>query len=780
MASRGNHLTPHRIVSRSRYGISLGLMYALSVATLSLAPTEASTTTTLTNAASTNVALTKQAPGSRQPGQSDPQPPPALRPVQIVVLVDESGSLNENDIAREQDAARLIAQGELSPDSTIAVVGFASSDGPGQSPIDPVCPPTRLNSAENRQFLADCIRGLKERGENEGNGTDHVAALRQALSYFDDSAADQPKIVFLMTDGKLDVSKSATYGKDLSAEDRTEAARQQIPGVLDELNRAGVQVWPLGFGLVDRAQLESFAAGAAQRSCSVQTPTPRATVIGGSADLLSAIRDAYATANCIGPADIDTDELPSGGRTELSVDIPAIATDGAILVFKRDPRVTVSYLDPEGTLVPKVGTVGISTFEVSGENTEVESLRIVDPMPGRWTVRLTSAPSVPVQDVAATVIFQGAIRAVLTVSPPTPAAGQMVDVEIQVRARRAPITDPELLRDLAFVATLSGRSGFPPARIELADNDGDGVYSAQLPVPTGASGPLVFTGSVSGIGVNGDERIFNTRVASAPLEVRGQLRLLFDDSDVTPGEPVPGKVVVTNDSGEPTRLRLRVADAAPGTLVTPLPAVLDLSPAGSSEIDFALMFSADTAMGPNQATLQLIDYADTVVAQQQFASNVAPEPSIWERLLWLWLLLGIAVLAAVAFFITRAREQRRAQTVRQVRVELYRGSELLSQLDAPDSAGKVFRFGVPDDPFLGPRLERPQRAEDVAFQVERSLRGGFRLTMVSGESSVLRPGDRQDINNGLDIVVVDKRSTGPPPQPEAAVPTANSDLPTWY
>ncbi|MCA1670843.1 MAG: VWA domain-containing protein, partial [Actinobacteria bacterium] len=696
----------------------------------------------------TNVASTNQAAGGRQPDQSDSEQPPTLRPVQIVVLVDESGSLNENDIAREREAARLIAQGELSPDSTIAIVGFASSDGPGQSPTHPVCPPTKLNSAENRQLLADCIGELKERGENEGNGTDHVAALRQALNYLDDSAVDQPKIVFLLTDGKLDVSKSETYGKSLSAEDRTEAARQQIPGVLDELNRAGVQVWPLGFGNVDSAQLESFAAGAAQRSCGLQTPTPRARVIGGSADLLSAVRDAYATANCIGPAEIDTDTVPSGGRAELTVDIPAIATDGAILVFKRDPRVTVSYVDPQGTTVPKVGPIGISKFEVSGENTEAESLRIVDPIPGRWTVRLNSAPSVPDQDVAATVIFQGAIRAVLTVSPPTPAAGQVVDVAVQVRARQAPITDPALLRDLSFVATLSGRGGLSPVMVELTDSDADGVYTGQLTVPADASGELVFTGSVTGLGVNGDERVFYTRVAPAPLQVHGQLRLLFDDSEVRPGESVPGTVVVTNDSGEPQRLRLQVADTAPGTQVTPQPAVLDLAPAGSSELDFALEFAADTALGPNQATLQLIDEADTIIAQQQFASNVVPVPPIWERLLWLWLLLGIAILATLAFLIRRAREQRRAQTVRQVRVELYQGSALLAHLDAPDTAGKVFRFSVADHPFLGPRLERPQRAEDVAFQIERSNRSGFRLTTLYGENLVIQPGDRQDIGNG--------------------------------
>lgn len=790
MARRGGNPTLHGIIDQSSHSIVFAALLALSMIALlpvsSMAPTVTPlTTVALTKGALTEGALTSGALGEQpstgsQLGRSDTDQPPVLRPAQIVVLVDESGSLDAESIAREKDAARLIAQGELSPDSTVAVVGFASSDGLGQSPVDPVCPPTTLNSAENRQFLADCIGALRERGANEGNGTDHVAALRQALSYLDDSATDQPKIVFLLTDGKLDVGNSPTYGTNFTPSERTEAARQQIPDVLAELSRAGVQVWPLGYGDVDAAQLDGLATGAAQRSCGVQTPTPRATpVIGGAQDLLRAVRDAYAAANCIGPGDIETGRLPSAGRTELSVEIPEIATDGAILVFKRHPDVVVSYLDPQGNKVPKVGAAGSSTFEVSGENTEAESLRIVNPTPGRWTVVLTSAPSVPEQDVAATVIFQGAIRALLNVSPPEPAAGQVVDVELQVRSRRAPISDPGLLRGLAFVATLSG-SGFSPVRVALADDDDNAVYSGQLTVPADADGALVFTGSVSGIGVNGDEPVVNTQVTSEPPQVHGQLRMLFDDSEVQPGESVPGRVVVTNDSGESARLRLTVTDAAPGTLVTPQPAVLDLSPAGRSELDFTLTFSADTATGPNQATLQLIDDTGMVVAQQQFASDVVPEPPLWKRLLWLWLLLGIAALAALAFLIARFREQRQAQEVRQVRVELYRGSELLCHLDAPDDTPKAFDFVIVDDSFRGPRLEPPESDDEAAFRVERSRRSGFRLTLPFGRSAELRPGERQDIGAGLDIVVLDTSSVGPAAQPEETVPLANSELPPWY
>ena len=72
--------------------------------------------------------------------------PPTLPPMQVVVLVDESGSLSDADVVREREAARTIAFSVLAPDSVLSVVGFGSSNGPGQSAVDVVCPPTQLNA----------------------------------------------------------------------------------------------------------------------------------------------------------------------------------------------------------------------------------------------------------------------------------------------------------------------------------------------------------------------------------------------------------------------------------------------------------------------------------------------------------------------------------------------------------------------------------------------------------------------------------------------------------
>jgi von Willebrand factor type A domain len=731
--ARGDH--------RAQPGIGLGAVVRLALVVLfllTLAPAAVAT-----------------ASRSGLPAQ---EPPPQLKPVRIVVLVDESGSLSPADIARERDAARVIVQGEPSSESTVSVVGFASANAPGQAPVDPVCPPTEVNTPENRQFLADCVGRLRSRTPAQGADTDHVNALRQALSYLDTpGAGDQPKIVFLLTDGVLNVSNSPAYGKNLSPGDRNAAGRQQIPGVLNELSGAGVQVWPLGFGKVDRNQLESFATGAAQDGCGVRTPRPRASVIGGSADLLRAIAAASSAARCTSVSDPVLATLPSGGSVDLAVNVPAIASEGAILVFKRDPRVTVGYFDPQGTEVPTDGELGGSRFQVSGQNSGAEALRIVNPTPGQWTVRLSSAPGVPRQDVGALVVFQGAVRAVIAASPPAPSPGSKVEVTMQVRGTRAAITDPAQLRGLTFVTGLNG-DGFQPVRpIELKDGDGDGQYRGRITVPNTATGRLNFVGSVTGIGVSGDERTFATQIAPGVNGVQGVLSLGGVNTDVVIGSSLNGSARVSNGSGERRQLRIEVAEPSPGTVVAVEPAQLTVPPSGQAVLPFTVRFDRATAFGPNQARLRLVDASNgALVGELLFSRNIVAEPTFFERLWWLWALLAIALVGgAVALLLWLRNRGLPADDVRGVLVELRRRGQVADTLTAR-SRGKEFRFGV----------RRGASAVDTAltagaggdrYLVRRSKDGP---AVLGPTGAVAGPGAPFELGDGLELAVRDRRAVG--------------------
>ncbi len=675
------------------------------------------------------------------------------------MLVDESGSLSADGVAREKEAARTIALGAPSPDTTVSVVGFGSSDGsPGQTAAVTRCSPTKVDSAQARDSLARCIGDVHARTPQEGNHTDHVSALRQALGFIRGTEGSA-KIVFLLTDGKLDVEDSPAYGRNLSPEERTTAARDQIPSLLKEITAVGGQIWPLGFGPeLDKTALAGFAAG---EPCTTTEPRPEARVVADAPNvLIQAIIDAYRSAGCTGSDELQPGSLPSAGDVELAVQIPPIASDSSILVYKRDARVQVTYLDPDGKVAEGAGAGG-SRFEFAGQGTETESLHITDPLPGTWTVRLRSTSDVPPQDIAATVLFQGAVNAVLVITPEQPAAGQEVQAAMQVRARRTGITDAELLRGLTFTTVLTGPSVNPEQRATLSDPDGDGTFTAPFRVPDGATGDLVFTGTVTGVGIGGDERVKRTTVRAQPADVEAQLRLTGDADAVVPGDMVAGEATVTNRSGQEHRLRLQLVDPGPGTVVTVDPAVITVPASGTAVVPFSVRFGDDTAIGGNQFVLQAVDDADpsTVVGVQPVARQVEEKPLFPAWLLWLLGGLLVAMVLAGLFVVRRTTAVRKRRSVRGLRVELVRGGQAVNELTPLDQSARVFRFCIYDNGVTGPQLEHADSSDGTVYELRREGGGLVLHPVAEGESPKIQAGGRRTVQANMELVVHDDRGT---------------------
>ena len=671
--------------------------------------------------------------------------PPVLPALQVVVLVDESGSLSDADVVREQEAAQTIAFSVLAPDSVVSVVGFGSSNGPGQSAVDVVCQPTVLSQAQDRDSLATCTGKLHRRTPAEGADTDHAAALQQALSFV---RADRPqrKVVFLLTDGVLDESHSPNYGD--TAARRNAAATAIVRDTLAGLSSAGAQVWPFGFGAVNSAGLQGFAEG---KSCTPAAPDPRARVVPDSAKLTAAVAEAFSSAGCVKYGTPDVGNVPRGGSTDLHITIPAIASDASILVYKHDPRVQVEYRTPGGTRAE--APEGGSDFEYAGQSTATESVRITDPQPGEWTIRLSSA-EVAAKDVAATVVYQAAVKASLSVDPPQPASGQTVTVEMQVLARNHPIVDAPDLRGLTFGTTLTG-NGFPDEHLQLSDQDGDGTFTGKIAVPSGVTGDLTFTGAVSGVGIGGDTRVLSTRVqAPGPIF---HAQILFDDNraTVTPGGAVHGRIAVQNDSGGAARLLLQIADLSPGATLTIDQPVVS-APAGSSTTPFTLRVGANSPLGASSARLRLVDDTNpsNAVAERLFATDVAPKPWIpdWMR----WVLLAAAVLlVAVAFYVAfRLRAWSKDRRVGGLTAQLYSAGACVSTLEPDDRLAKVFRFIVHSDHVTGLQLQQASPGEPGLYEVRRA-RSGFSLTADGKRMRALSPGERRPIGDDRAIAVVD-------------------------
>jgi len=183
-----------------------------------------------------------------------------IKSLDIVILVDESSSLSSADVQVEiQAVAGLVSRRELSAEdlrTRVAIAGFGS----GTAAVDEKCPPV-LITTENVQELVDCAQ-LVRRRSTSGQHTDFSKAFAYASETF--RRLDTPasaRAVILMTDGKYDpVGKRSSAG--LTGADQA-ALNEATAG----LRADGAQIWPLGFGQVDRAELDELAEKGALSNC---------------------------------------------------------------------------------------------------------------------------------------------------------------------------------------------------------------------------------------------------------------------------------------------------------------------------------------------------------------------------------------------------------------------------------------------------------------------------------------------------------------------------------
>ncbi|MFD0429697.1 vWA domain-containing protein [Streptomyces zhihengii] len=233
------------------------------------------------------------------PGRAPAEVKPAFTSVNYAVAVDESASLSDADMAAEKAAAKRIALGDVSASSRVTVFGFAAAEAEGQSAVDPVCPRTTLDAA-GRRTIGDCVGKLRKRTEKEGTGTDFPSAIRQGVHELTTGTDPSvPRVLFLLTDGVMDVSGSAKYGDESH---RKEEGERQLTAALESAAANDVQIWPLGFGSApDKAQLDRIAAGGYQKGC-VDLPSARPTadvVTSGAKDLGPKLEKVFAAAHCL-------------------------------------------------------------------------------------------------------------------------------------------------------------------------------------------------------------------------------------------------------------------------------------------------------------------------------------------------------------------------------------------------------------------------------------------------------------------------------------------------
>jgi hypothetical protein len=704
----------------------------------------------------------------------------------LVLLVDESGSETAQKVADEKATAGMIVESLLDPDSRVTVIGFGGVNhvAPNQVPTDVACVPTIANGAANLDYLSTCVSKLHRRTEAEGDDTDYAAALSQAMSYLSPASTATPpspagahKIIIMMTDGAVDVFRNTQqYGTNWQLGEQT-AINQQLSAAKTD----GVQFWPLGFGTQDigtnvdgttitvpeaKAYLNGMAAQAAPSICGTKETAvqPHATWVNDPDDASKAVSQLFANASCTAVGPTPPQPLPSGGTVTLSVTIPQIASAAAISVARGAPAVSVSFQPPSGAPLS-------NSPVITGQGSAVETLHLYDITAadvGTWHVKLTAPANLASELVRATVFWQGAVRALTTVSPPNAKLGQQVKVTLDVLGPNGPITDPATLSSMVVGETVTGNGLTGTVGVPVTAVSGSpGVWTGVYTVPN-QSTTLTFAGTASGYG------LYTTQV-SATVGVGEQTQGLTatpnftGGSNVQAGGTIPGQVVLTNQTGSAQHVRLVASVSGATAALTSPSGPVTVQSGSPSTVPFAITVASDSRTGTALVQVEAVNAATGQVlntTQQDF--TVTKPPGFLAKYWWAILVLVVLVILAILAALWRRQVVRDRKNVRGLEITLRLGGEQKGRpLSAPDKKyDEAFPFVINDEGTPNPWLDHPGRAVTAGmYQVKRGKRGYLRLVGPNVPDAP-KPYDAElhgapvVLNGGLELSFTDTRHPG--------------------
>jgi len=218
--------------------------------------------------------------------------------VDVIVLVDESGSLKENDVAAEREAIIEMVSLPTILGRGIRIGIYPFSSGSDSPRVSNDCSLRPIDDGGD-EYLRDCAKSIKR--QQNGN-TDFASTFRFVAEKFTDQEDDdveRSRTIILMTDGKYQL---VTDRKPNSEEE------QALLDSLEVLKESKIAIWSLGFGKADLQALQSYSDAASERDkrCDAAPSAYEADI----ANLGLQLRQVLAEVTCSVVSEPDN-ELPS-------------------------------------------------------------------------------------------------------------------------------------------------------------------------------------------------------------------------------------------------------------------------------------------------------------------------------------------------------------------------------------------------------------------------------------------------------------------------------------
>ena len=246
----------------------------------------------------------------------------------IIVLVDESGSLSPYDLFAEQAALKALIANPSLRDRNIRLGVLPFSSGNESPRIVSACSLTLMDKAGQTDLYNGCPNTIVRQTEDSRDDTDFASAIAEAVKMLKTGEEDRIPVLILLTDGQYNPDGDGTV---------SEPEQLVLDESLAEAEAGGVSIWPIGFGAPDVVALEEMAMAGAQinNGCPAQPKSQIAKDLGVIDNYLRAI---IGTVTCTGwepPAPTPSKYTVHPMMQRLDLQVSLVGEEDPVL---RDPK----------------------------------------------------------------------------------------------------------------------------------------------------------------------------------------------------------------------------------------------------------------------------------------------------------------------------------------------------------------------------------------------------------------------------------------------------------